>query len=38
MNHPQIEQIMRLGYPSIEFLRWEREQGEREEEDDEQGD
>lgn len=31
-----IETIMRLGYPSIEYLEWERRQEEMEEEEDEE--
>ena len=36
--HPDIERTMRLGYPSIEYLEWERRQEEMEEEEDEQSD
>lgn len=38
MDHPHIEQIMRTGYPTKEYLEWERRQEESEEEEDEQGD
>lgn len=37
MDHPHIEQIMRTGYPTKEYLEWERRQEESEEEEDEQG-
>ena len=26
MDHPDIERIMRLGYPSVEYLDFEREE------------
>lgn len=30
--HPDIERTMRLGYPSIEYLEWEEEMEEEEDE------
>lgn len=26
MEHPDIDRIMRMGYPSREYLEWERQQ------------
>jgi len=34
MDHPDIERIMRLGFPSVEYLEYEKEQEETEEEED----